>query len=178
LRYAYGTDVGGGFVLIFLWSCVSSSADSSAADDSSSTRPPPGTAVAFDEILHGEASGPDGTKFEPCVTAFVEALSSEAELKSISWLAHLDVPSVDWKSKSMLVAYIDMCTMGKNDLEMTDVWDTGGGTLQVDLTFHRGVFGTAEVVRPFSIATVAKGDYVATANVTVSHDDTGFGSRD
>ena len=147
------------------------------SDDTAST-PPPGTAMAFDEVLWGEASGPDGTKYEPCVTAFVETLSSDAELKSLSWLAHVDVPSVDWKTESMLVAYIDMCTNGGNDLEMTDVWDTGDGTLQVDLTFHRGQIGTGEIVRPFSIATVSKGEYVATANVTVSYDDTGFGSRD
>jgi len=151
-----------------------------ASDDTGST-PPPGTAVAFDEVLWGEAGGnwTSADTEEPCVTARVDALSSEAELKSLTWLAHRhDVPSVDWKTESMLVAYIDMCTMGGSDLEMTDVWDTGGGTLQVDLTFHRGQIGTMMVVRPFSIATVAHGDYVATANVTVSYDDTGFGSRD
>ena len=148
------------------------------SDDTGSAPPPPGTAVAFDEVLWGEASGPDESKFEPCVTAFVESLSSDADLKSLSWLADWNVPSVDWKTDSMLVAYIDMCTMANNDLEMTDVWDTGGGTLQVDLTFHRGQFGGEMIVRPFSIATVAHGDYVATANVTVSYDDTGFGSRD
>jgi hypothetical protein len=112
------------------------------------------------------------------VTAHVEALSSEAELKTLTWLADWNVPTVDWKTEGMLVAYIDMCTSGGNDLEMTDVWDTGGGTRQVDLMFHRGQIGTGEIVRPFSIATVAKGEYVATANVTVSYDDTGFGSRD
>jgi hypothetical protein len=32
-------------------------------------------------------------------------------------------------------------------------------------------------VRPFSIATVPRGDYVATANVTLSYEDTGFGKR-
>jgi hypothetical protein len=144
------------------------------------TGPPPGTAVAFDEVLYGEAGGDWTAKDaeEPCVTAHVEALSSEAELKSMMWLASWYVPDVDWKTESVLVAYIDMCTSGGNDLEMTDVWDTGDGTLQVDLTFHRGQLGTGEVVRPFSIATVSKGDYVATANVTVSYDDTGFGSRD
>ena len=146
-----------------------------ASDDTTST---PGTAVAFDEVLWGETSGPSKTEFEPCVTAFVASLSSEAELKSMSWLADVDVPTVDWKTDTMLVAYIDMCTHGGNDLEMTDVWDTGSGTLQVDLTFHRGQFGTDEIVRPFSIATVPHGSYVATANVTESHDDTGFGSRD
>ena len=151
------------------------------ASDDTASAPPPGTAMAFDEVLWGEAGGnwQSADTEEPCVTAHVEALSSEAELKALSWLAHRGaMPSIDWKTESMLVAYIDMCTMGGSDLEMTDVWDTGGGTLQVDLTFHRGQFGTAMVVRPFSIATVAHGDYVATANVTVSHDDTGFGSRD
>jgi len=160
---------------------ASSSDDSRASDDTGGT-PPPGTAVAFDEVLWGEvpwyaeSKGPD----EPCVTAHVEALSTEGAWKSIrtAWFSGWEVPSFDWASESVLVAYIDMCTMGKNDLEMMDVWDTGSGTLQVDLTFHRGKFGTAMIVRPFSIATVPKGEYVAIPNVTVSYDDTGFGSRD
>ena len=163
-------------ILAALIACLPSSESSDSSGGT--TTPPPGTAMTFDEVLWGEASGPDDSKFEPCVTAFVESLSSDAELKSLSWLAHLDVPSVDWKTESMLVAYIDMCTMGGNDLEMTDVWDTGRGTLQVDLTFHRGAYGPAWITRPYSIATVAHGDYVATANITVSHDDTGLGSRD
>ena len=158
------------------------SSDDSRASDDTGTEPPPGTEVAFDEVLWGEASwyAKSSDTDEPCVTAHVEAVSTEAAWKSIRtlWLSGWDLPTFDWTSESVLVAYIDMCTMGGSDLEMTDVWDTGGGTLQVDLTFHRGQIGTAMIVRPFSIATVPKGEYVATANVTVSHDDTGFGSRD
>ena len=168
-------------ILAALIACLPSD-ESTDSSTGGATTPPPGTAVAFDEVLWGEASGfkePQAGSVA-CVTAFVESLDTEEDWKSIreSWLVHWDVPAIDWKSQTVLVAYIDVCTSGGHDLEMTDVWDTGGGTLQVDLTFHRGVFGTAEMTRPFSIATVAKGEYVATANVTESHDDTGFGSRD
>ena len=163
-------------ILAALIACLPSSESSDSSGGA--TTPPPGTAMAFDEVLWGESYGEYHSDSEPCVTAFVESLSSDAELKSMSWLAHMDVPSVDWKTETMLVAYIDMCTMGGNDLEMTDVWDTGDGTLQVDVTLHRGRYGPAAISRPYSIATVAHGDYVATANVTVSHDDTGLGSRD
>ena len=177
-------------IALLAFACLPSAESSGSGAESSDsptggttpTTPDPGTAVVFDEVIWGEASGHWSSKDteEPCVTAHVEPISSEGAWESIrtSWLLGWDVPSFDWESETVLVAYIDMCTMGKNDLEMTAVWDTGGGALQVDLTFHRGVFGTAEVVRPFSIATVPQGEYVATANVTVSHDDTGFGSRD
>ena len=153
-----------------------------SSDSSSGGTPARGTAVAFDEVLWGEAS-PQEVQAESvaCVTAFVQSLTSEKEWEAIrtSWLADwAKLPSFDWASETVLVAYIDMCTSGGHDLEMTDVWETGAGTLQVDLTYHRGRIATAEETRPFSIATVPKGEYVATANVTESHDDTGFGSRD
>jgi hypothetical protein len=150
------------------------------SSDSSGGVKAPGAAVAFTEVIWGEASPvSEEASSVPCVTAFVQSLDTDEDWKAIhsSWLVHWDLPGVDWKSQTVLAAYIDVCTSGGHDLEMTDVWDTGDGALQVDLTFHRGVFGTAEMTRPFSIATVPKGAYVATANVTESHDDTGFGMR-
>jgi hypothetical protein len=133
------------FVLLASACKLSAPTDTTHADTGETT-PAPGPAVAFDEVLWGEAGSFEYDKASvPCVTAYVESLSSDAALKSIatSWLTGWELPEVDWKTQTVLVVYIDMCTNGGSDLEMTDVWDTGGGTLQVDLTFHRGGIGTA-----------------------------------
>jgi hypothetical protein len=123
--------------------------------DDTGSAPPPGTAMAFDEVLWGEAFGGKWTSAdteEPCVTAHVEALSSEAELKSLSWLAHRDdVPTIDWKTEPCS-SRTSTCVRWQTTTSGADVHGPGVETLQVDLTFHRGQFGTGEVMRPFSIA--------------------------
>ena len=165
-------------MLIFLCSCTSSSPDS--ADDSSTA--PPGDAVSFHEVAYGEVGGPDSVKgATACETAVATLVGSEKDLRTVldTELQGLATPTgIDWTKEDVVVAYIAYCTHGKQDLEMTDVWDLGGGVLQVDLTFHDGPLGTGMMARAYTIATVPAGSLSATANLSIDDSDTGFGSRD
>ena len=99
--------------------------------------------------------------------ACVDLASSDQELESL--LPHGEVPSPDWGTETLLVAYKTLGGGGPT-LEIADVWDTGGNTLQVDLTLHLTQGQTAMITCVATIASVPRGDYIATATVTESRD--------
>jgi hypothetical protein len=129
---------------------------------------PPGSPVPFVPVPRPEGLGvphdwvppppPPGSR------AFVEVVASEEAWERFHTSGSAELPSFDFDSVNVFVALLH--TSGENRLGITNVWDTGSGTLQVDLTSHRPELWPQTGGTLFAIATVPRGEYVATANLT------------
>jgi len=132
---------------------------------------PPGPAVPFTVLFGTAPSHPSWVKAtvdERVVRVGVDVVTSEEAWKSLPasqyWESELSW-SPDWETVSVLIARTT-CNIG-NHLVITDVWDIGEGALQVDVTFHRAQMEFQTITQEYAVATVPRGEYLATANVTV-----------